>query len=89
VSVHRAQGGEFPVVVLLLHDAHAPLLQRTLLYTAVTRAKKLCIIVGTSRALTRAVQSVQSLQRYTGLAAVIQQAQPPSSGPTKSFTKRE
>ena len=89
VSVHRAQGGEFPVVVLLLHDAHAPLLQRTLLYTAITRAKKLCIIVGTSRALTRAVQSVQSLQRYTGLAAAIQQAQPPSSGPTKSLTKKE
>jgi exodeoxyribonuclease V alpha subunit len=91
VSVHRAQGGEFPVVILLLHDAHAPLLQRTLLYTAITRAKKLCIIVGTSRALARAVQSVQSLQRYTGLAAAIQQAQPSSlaSGAAKSFAHKK
>ncbi|MBI3795777.1 MAG: AAA family ATPase, partial [Deltaproteobacteria bacterium] len=82
VSVHRAQGGEFPVVILLLHDVHAPLLQRTLLYTAITRAKKLCIIVGTSSALARAVESVQSLRRYTGLAGAIQQALP-SSGATK------
>lgn len=89
VSVHRAQGGEFPVVILLLHEAHAPLLQRTLLYTAITRAKKLCIIVGTSRALARAVQNVQSLQRYSGLAAAIQQVQPPSSGPTQPFAKKK
>ncbi|HKA55075.1 MAG TPA: AAA family ATPase [Candidatus Binatia bacterium] len=83
VSVHRAQGGEFPAVILLLHDAHAPLLQRTLLYTAITRAKKLCLIVGTTRALAQAVRGVQSLQRYTGLAAAIQQAQPPSLTSTK------
>jgi exodeoxyribonuclease V alpha subunit len=76
VSVHRAQGGEFPVGILLLHDLHAPLLQRTLLYTAVTRAKELCIIVGTSSALARAVHNVQALQRYTGLATAIAQAHP-------------
>lgn len=89
VSVHRAQGGEFPVVILLLHDLHAPLLQRTLLYTAITRAKKLCIIVGTSRALARAVESVQSLQRYTGLAGAIQQALPSFSDPTKPFAQQK
>ena len=90
VSVHRAQGGEFPVVILLLHDLHAPLLQRTLLYTAITRAKQLCIIVGTSRALARAVESVQSLQRYTGLAGAIQQELPSSSsGPTKPSLSRK
>jgi len=81
VSVHRAQGGEFPVVILLLHDVHAPLLQRTLLYTAITRAKKLCIIVGTSRALARAVENVQSLQRYTGLTGAIQQMLPSAGLP--------
>jgi len=79
VSVHRAQGGEFPVSILLLHNLHVPLLQRTLLYTAITRAKKLCIIVGTSSALARAVQNRQSLQRYTGLATAIEQAYPFSS----------
>ena len=51
VSVHRAQGGEFPVVVLLLHDLHAPLLQRTVLYTALTRATQLCLLVGTQTAV--------------------------------------
>jgi exodeoxyribonuclease V alpha subunit len=76
VSVHRAQGGEFPVVVIVLHDLHAPLLQRTLLYTAVTRAKRLCVIVGTQRALVQAVANVRSLQRYTGLARTIGQAGP-------------
>jgi exodeoxyribonuclease V alpha subunit len=46
VSV-KAQGGEFPCVVVFLHDLHAPLLQRTVLYTAMTRAKHWCVIVGT------------------------------------------
>ncbi len=91
VSVHRAQGGEFPVVILLLHDSHAPLLQRTLLYTALTRAKKLCIIVGTSSALTRAVHSIQALRRYTGLTAAIRQAYPssPMTGPTQQFPQKK
>jgi exodeoxyribonuclease V alpha subunit len=79
VSVHRAQGGEYPVTVLLLHDVHAPLLQRTLLYTAITRAKQLCIVVGTASALAQAVQNTRALQRYTGLAAAMQQARPSSS----------
>jgi exodeoxyribonuclease V alpha subunit len=90
VSVHRAQGGEFPVSILLLHDLHAPLLQRTLLYTAITRAKELCIVVGTSSALARAVHNVQSLQRYTGLAAAIAEAYPsaPPTGPTGQGDKK-
>ncbi|NOT57562.1 MAG: AAA family ATPase, partial [Deltaproteobacteria bacterium] len=76
VSVHRAQGGEFPAVVVVLHDLHAPLLQRTLLYTAITRAKRLCVIVGTRRALVHAVGNVRALQRYTGLVSAIRQAWP-------------
>ena len=76
VSVHRAQGGEFPAVVVVLHDLHAPLLQRTLLYTAITRAKRLCVIVGTRRALIQAVGNVRALQRYTGLVPAIRQAWP-------------
>jgi exodeoxyribonuclease V alpha subunit len=76
VSVHRAQGGEFPAVVVVLHDLHAPLLQRTLLYTAITRAKRLCVIVGTRRALLHAVGNVRALQRHTGLVPAIRQAWP-------------
>jgi exodeoxyribonuclease V alpha subunit len=76
VSVHKAQGGEFPCVVVFLHDLHAPLLQRTVLYTAMTRAKQRCVIVGTQTALQRAVDSHQSVQRYTGFAAALQRALP-------------
>lgn len=76
VSVHRAQGGEFPAVVVVLHDLHSPLLQRTLLYTAITRAKRLCVIVGTRRALLQAVGNVRALQRYTGLVPAMRLAWP-------------
>ena len=72
VSVHRAQGGEFPGVVILLHDLHAPLLQRSVLYTALTRAKQQCVIVGTRQALAQAVRNQRSQHRYTGLAAALE-----------------
>jgi exodeoxyribonuclease V alpha subunit len=71
VSVHWAQGGEFPGVVILLHDLHAPLLQRSVLYTALTRAKQQCVIVGTRQALAQAVRNQRSQHRYTGLAAAL------------------
>lgn len=76
VSVHKAQGGEFPVVVLWLHDVHAPLLQRTVLYTAMTRAQQHCVIVGTATALQRAVTTSHAVQRFTGFAAALQRARP-------------
>ncbi len=75
-SVHRAQGGEFPVVVVVLHDLHEPLLQRTLLYTAITRAKRLCVVVGTRSAISQAIRNVSALHRYTGLVGAIHHAQP-------------
>ncbi len=76
VSVHKAQGGEFPCVVILLHDLHAPLLQRTVLYTAMTRAQQRCVIVGTQTALRQAVETHHAVQRYTGFAAALQRALP-------------
>jgi exodeoxyribonuclease V alpha subunit len=75
-SVHRAQGGEFPVVVIVLHDLHAPLLQRTLLYTALTRAKRLCVIVGMRSAIAQAIHNVRAVHRYTGLVSAIAHAGP-------------
>ena len=75
-SVHRAQGGEFPVVVIVLHDLHAPLLQRTLLYTAITRAQRLCVIVGTRSAVAQAIHNVRAAHRYTGLVSAIARAGP-------------
>ncbi len=63
VTVHRSQGSESPCVVLVLHDSHYTLLERQLIYTGVTRAKKLLIVVGSKRALTLAVKRAGSRKR--------------------------
>ena len=57
ISVHKSQGSEYPAVVIPLMSQHYPLLQRNLLYTAITRGKKLVIIVGTRQALDTAVRN--------------------------------
>lgn len=67
LTIHRAQGSEVPVIVLALHESHSILLERQLLYTAVTRAKKLLIIVGTKRALVLATKRHRSKRRFTAL----------------------
>jgi exodeoxyribonuclease V alpha subunit len=69
LSIHRSQGSEIPAVVLALHTTHAIMLERQLLYTAITRAKKLLIIVGNRRALEMAVRRTRSKKRYTSLLA--------------------
>jgi exodeoxyribonuclease V alpha subunit len=56
-SIHKSQGSEFPAVVVVLHTQHYVLLKRTLLYTAVTRGRKLVVLVGSRRALAMAVKS--------------------------------
>lgn len=66
-TIHRAQGSEAPAVVLILHDSHFPLLERQLIYTAVTRAKKLLIILGTKRALEIATRKADGSKRQTRL----------------------
>ena len=71
VSVHKAQGAEFPVVVLPLVTAHAALLGRTLLYTALTRARQLVVLVGQWRALSLAVRDWRRVPRYTALGDVL------------------
>ncbi len=69
LSVHKSQGSEYPVVVLPLLLQHQPLLQRNLLYTAVTRARQLVVIVGDRRAVAAAVAAADVERRYTGLIA--------------------
>ncbi|GAC1639458.1 MAG: ATP-dependent RecD-like DNA helicase [Chloroflexota bacterium] len=69
LSVHKAQGSEFPCIVLPLLTRHYMLLQRNVLYTAMTRARQLCILVGSQRALTIAVQSNHRQARNTALAS--------------------
>lgn len=73
LSIHKSQGSEFPCVVIPLHTQHYLLLQRNLLYTAVTRGKKLVVLVGTKRALSMAVQRVDSGQRHTALSKRLQE----------------
>ncbi|GAB4214895.1 MAG: ATP-dependent RecD-like DNA helicase [Roseiflexaceae bacterium] len=68
ISVHKSQGAEYPCVVIPLLTQHYTLLQRNLLYTAVTRAKQLVVLVGDKRAIAIAVNNNRVEQRYTGLA---------------------
>jgi exodeoxyribonuclease V alpha subunit len=68
VSVHKAQGSEFPAVVIPLLTTHYMMLQRNLLYTAVTRAQKLVVLVGSPRAIGIAVGNNRAKERYSGLA---------------------
>ncbi|MBQ9407690.1 MAG: ATP-binding domain-containing protein, partial [Desulfovibrio sp.] len=68
VTVHKAQGAEYPVVVMPLTTQHYVMLQRTLLYTGVTRGKKLVVLVGSRKALHMAIRNTKSMRRYSGLA---------------------
>ena len=67
ISTHRSQGSEFPVVVLPLTTQHYVMLQRNLLYTAITRAKKMVVIVGTDKALKLAIENDEVARRFTTL----------------------
>jgi exodeoxyribonuclease V alpha subunit len=67
ISVHKAQGSEFPVVVLPIVTQQYMMLQRNLLYTAITRARKLCVLTGSRRAIGMAVRNNKVAQRFTGL----------------------
>ena len=79
MTVHRSQGGEFPCVVFPLSNQHAHMLQRNLFYTAITRAKRLVVLVGERRALQRAVENAQQSSRLSLLAARLRDAAAASS----------
>ena len=68
ISVHKSQGSEYPAVVMPMHPQHYIMLQRNLLYTGVTRARRLVCIVGTKQALGIAVRNDKTQRRFTGLA---------------------
>ncbi|MCB9591841.1 MAG: ATP-dependent RecD-like DNA helicase [Sandaracinaceae bacterium] len=67
-TIHKAQGSEFPGVVVVLSGAHHVLLNRSLLYTAVTRAKRLVVLVGDERAIARAARTGRERQSHCRLA---------------------
>jgi exodeoxyribonuclease V alpha subunit len=67
VTIHRSQGSEYPAVVIPITTSAWTMLQRNLLYTAVTRAKRLVVLVGSRRALGQAVRSVSAGRRHTAV----------------------
>jgi exodeoxyribonuclease V alpha subunit len=67
LTIHKSQGSEYPAVVIPLHTQHYLMLQRNLLYTGITRGKKLVVLVGSRRALTAAVHRQETNRRYSAL----------------------
>jgi exodeoxyribonuclease V alpha subunit len=76
ISVHKAQGCEVPVIVAVCHRSHTRMLTRPLLYTAITRARRDCVLVGDSAALASAVGRGEGSGRHSGLAARLRGAPP-------------
>jgi exodeoxyribonuclease V alpha subunit len=72
LSIHKSQGSEFSCVVIPLHTQHYLMLQRNLLYTAVTRGKRLVVLVGTKKALGMAIHREDTRRRYTALKRRLQ-----------------
>ena len=82
-TIHKSQGGEFPGVIVALHTQHYVLLQRTLLYTAITRARQVAVIVGSREALGMAVRNAAAADRRCTLLAERLAACQPYSGPKR------
>jgi len=73
VTVHKAQGSEYPAVLVVLHEQHHIMLRRNLFYTAVTRGKQLVMCIGTSKAINRAIRNDRTRLRYTTLSQRMRQ----------------
>jgi exodeoxyribonuclease V alpha subunit len=76
VSVHKAQGSEYPAVVMPVLTQHYMMLQRNLLYTAITRGKKLVVLIGTKKALGIAIRNNTPRMRYTRLKERLRESLP-------------
>ena len=75
-SIHKSQGSEFPVVIMPIDTSHYMMLQRAVIYTGMTRAKKLCVCVGQPLALQMAVRNAQNDERYTRLKELLRRELP-------------
>jgi exodeoxyribonuclease V alpha subunit len=74
VSIHKSQGSEFLAVVIPILTQHYVMLQRNLIYTAITRARRLCVLVGSRKAISIAVRNATVAQRWSGLAGRLEAA---------------
>lgn len=73
VSIHKYQGSECPCIIIPLHMSHFKMLHRNLLYTGITRGKKLVILVGTKQAISMAVRNDEVKKRFTGLTEALKE----------------
>jgi len=73
ITIHKSQGSEYPCVIIPLHTQHYVLLQRSLIYTAITRARKLIILIGSKKAIQLAVTRSESRERITTLSERIKE----------------
>lgn len=71
ISIHKSQGSQYPAVVIPVHQSHYLMLRRNLLYTAITRAERVCVLVGTRSALLQAVRNEDERRRFSRLAEQI------------------
>ena len=76
ITIHKSQGSEFPAVVLPAADVPAKLCYRNLLYTGVTRARKLCVLCGSSRTERAMVENVRQNLRFSGLRFLLRGEDP-------------
>jgi exodeoxyribonuclease V alpha subunit len=75
LTIHKSQGSEYPAVIIPLHTQHYVMLQRNLLYTGITRGKKLVVLVGSRKALSLAVQRQDTVRRYSALCRRLREGQ--------------
>ena len=71
ITIHKSQGSEFPAAVISISSEHYPMLQRNLLYTGLTRARQLAVVVGSRRAAHIAVANAMARERHTGLVELL------------------
>jgi exodeoxyribonuclease V alpha subunit len=81
LTVHRAQGSEWPGVVVLASSSFGPILSRNLLYTAITRARQAVVVVGDEKAIAEAVARTRDQERVTGLPILLQAGMAPPPNP--------
>ena len=74
-TIHKSQGSEYPIVVMPVLMTHYVMLQRNLIYTGITRAKKICVLIGTPKALSFAIRNMSVLKRNTKLKERLNQAE--------------
>ncbi|MBE3602344.1 ATP-dependent RecD-like DNA helicase [bacterium] len=68
ISIHKSQGSQYPAVIIPIHQSHYLMLRRNLLYTAIARAERVCVLVGTRAAMRQAVRNAEERRRFSRLA---------------------